>query len=134
MPASRSERCAVTVVSRSSAIRTGVGAMRRRQLSASSIASCADGPVRSARVRGSPTTTSTRLELVDQLRQPAQVLVGLVAVPRHGLHRRGQDPVRIAGGDADADRAHVDAEPSAAAGVVAPGPIRQTVVWCRPPG
>src|SRR6476620_11433047 len=61
MPASRRDRCAATVVSRSSDRRTGVGAMRWASWSASSIASLADEPERSARVRGNPTTTSTAL-------------------------------------------------------------------------
>ena len=129
MPASRSDRCAATVVSRSSDNRTGVGAMRRASWSASSIASLADGPDRSARVRGRSHHHFDSLQLVGQLRQPAHVLVGLVpSVPLYRLHGCGQDPVRIAGGHPDAHRAHVDTEPSTTAGVVAPGPIRQTVI------
>ena len=58
-PAARSDRCALTVVSRSSASRTGRGATRRASASASSIASWAEGPVRSASVRGNPMTIST---------------------------------------------------------------------------
>ena len=129
MPASRSDRCAATVVSRSSDNRTGVGAMRRASWSASSIASLADetGPVGEGARQSHHHFDS--LQLVGQLRQPAHVLVGLVpSVPLHRLHGCGQDPVRIAGGHPDAHRAHVDTEPSTAAGIVAPGPIRQTVI------
>ena len=54
-PASRSDRCAATVVSRSSASRTGIGAMRARQLvgQARSRPAAAE-PDRSASVRGKP--------------------------------------------------------------------------------
>jgi len=52
----------------------------------------------------------------------------IASIPLYRFHRCGQDPVWIAGGHADANRAHVDTEPSAAAGVrglkTAPGPIR----------
>ena len=58
-PASRSARAALTVVNRSSASRTGTGPMCWPMASATSIASAADDPARSARVRGKPTTTST---------------------------------------------------------------------------
>jgi len=99
--------------------------MRRASCSAISIASLADGPDRSARVRGQSHHDFDSLQLAGQLRQPPHVLAGLVpSVPLNGFHGCGQDPVRIAGGHPDAHRAHVDTEPSAAAGIVAPGPIR----------
>ena len=73
-PASRSERCAVTVVSRSSAIRTGVGATRRASCSArlDGVLRGRTGPV-GERTRQSDHHLD-RLQFVDELRQPSQVL------------------------------------------------------------
>src|ERR1700727_462677 len=53
------------------------------------------------------------------------MLGGPVAADR--FHWRGQDPVRVATGHADAHTAHVDAEPPAGPGIVPAGPIRQAV-------
>ncbi len=89
----------------------------------------ADGPDRSARVRGNPTTTSTASNSSASCASRRRCFPVLCRRSRsHRLHGRGQDPVRIAGGHPDAHGADVDAEPSAASGIVAPGPIRQTVV------
>ena len=73
-----------------------------------------------------------RLQFVDELGQPSQVAVRSVAAD--GLHRRGEDAVRIAHRDADANASHVDAQPASPSGIVASGPIRQTVFWVRPRG
>ena len=72
------------------------------------------------------------LQFVDELGQPSQVAVRSVAAD--GFHRRGEDAVRIAHRDADANASHVDAQPASPSGIVASGPIRQTVFWVRPRG
>ena len=84
---------------------------------------------RSARVRGRPTTTSTASMLVDQLRQPAQVLVR-ASIPAHGLHRRGQNAVGVTDRHPDANAAHVDTEAPPAPRVGddrVPGPVRSSL-------
>ena len=91
---------------------------RRRGRSASS----AEGPVRSASVRGSPTTTSTASSSSTSCGQPSQVLVRVRAVAADRLHRCGENAVRVADRDTDADAADVDAEPTATSRVRGVGP------------
>ena len=93
-PASRSERWAVTVVSRSSASRTGTGAIR-----AASAIGQLDGVLRrrpGAIGQGArqPDDHLDRARVRRPARQPAQVPVGVRRDPGHRLHRRRQDARR----------------------------------------
>ena len=93
-PAWRSDRCALTVVSRSSASRTGIGAIRRGQLvgQLDRVTRRRAGAVG----QGSRQTDDhlDRVLLGDQRDQPSQMLAGPLAADR--LHRGGQDAVRVA--------------------------------------
>src|SRR5215208_4913183 len=53
------------------------------------------------------------------------------SVTADGLHRGGQDAVGIAHRDTDANTSDVDTQPAPSSGIVASGPIRQTVFWVR---
>ena len=66
-----------------------------------------------------------RVLLTGQLHQPGQMLVGLVAP--HRLQWGRQDAVRVTDRDTDPHRAHIDAEPTTASGVVGPGTVGHAV-------
>ena len=96
------------------------------------MASSADGTRPVGKCARQPDHHLNRLQFVDELGQPSQVAVRSVAAD--GLHRRGEDSVRVAHRDTDANASHVDAQPASPSGIVASGPIRQTVFWVAPRG
>src|SRR6478672_108093 len=67
------------------------------------------------------------LQFADELGEPSQVAIGLVAAD--GFHRRGEDAIGVADRDTDANTSHIHAHPTTPTGIVASGPIRQPVLW-----
>ena len=122
----RNDRSALTVVNRSSTNRIGTVLMRGASASASATASSAEAPARFARVRGSPTTTSTAWN--SSTRSASRRRVSTAAVAAHGLHRGGQQPVGITGRHPDADLAHVDTETPPPTWIVFSRPIGQPIL------
>ncbi len=108
LPEARRAAVAVTVVSRSSTSSTGTGADQRGERLDPGARHVGRrrrrGP---AQRRRQPDDDEHRLALGDELGDPA------VAGGGHGLDRRGEDPVRVARGDADPDRADVDRDDDA---------------------